>query len=69
MGKYPSVSGRGIELTNVFLLDAEYSHPYEEGPLLPLDGWLHTLIMPWNESTTTTKTGINKNQNYPTART
>ena len=53
--------------TGVCLLDVEYSHPYEEGPSLLVEGWLHTLVM-WNESTTTTKTGINKYQNYPTAR-
>ena len=28
---------------SVCLPDAEYSHPPEEGPSLPIEGWLHTL--------------------------
>ena len=30
-------------MMSVCLPDAEYSHPPEEGPLLPIEGWLHTL--------------------------
>ena len=28
---------------SVCLPDMEYSHPPEEGPSLPVEGWLHTL--------------------------
>ena len=31
----------------VYLPDAEYSHPPEEGPFLPIEGWLHTLHWRW----------------------
>ena len=31
------------ETTPVYLSDMEYSHPPEEGPLPPVEGWLHTL--------------------------
>ena len=30
-------------MMSVCLPDAEYSHPPEEGPLPPVEGWLHTL--------------------------
>ena len=40
MGKY-SMSGGMMK--SVCLPDAEYSLPPEEGPLLPMEGWLHTL--------------------------
>ena len=30
-------------MTSVCLPDVEYSHPPEEGPLPPLEGWLNTL--------------------------
>ena len=31
------------ETTPVYLSDAEYSHPPQEGPSPPVEGWLHTL--------------------------
>ena len=49
---------------DVYLPDAEYSHPCEEGPLLPIEGWLHTLIA--TESMTTTKTRVDSNQTVTT---
>ena len=42
----------------------EYSHPYEEGPLLPVEGWLQTLKAP--ELMTTTKTKVDDNQRETT---
>ena len=33
---------RGMTMP-VYLSDAEYSHPPEEGPLPPVEGWLYTL--------------------------
>ena len=33
---------RGMTMP-VCLSDAEYSHPPEEGPSPPIEGWLHTL--------------------------
>ena len=33
---------RGMTMP-VFLSDVEYSHPPEEGPSLPVEGWLYTL--------------------------
>ena len=60
MGKYPSMFGRAY----VYLPDVEYSHPYKEGPLLPLEGWLHTLVAP--ELMTTTKNGVDSNQTVTT---
>ena len=54
--------------TGIPLPDMEYSCPYEEGPLLPVKGWLYTLIAP-NESMSTPETRIKKNQNSTTART
>ena len=33
---------RGMTMP-VYLPDMEYSHPPEEGPLSPIEGWLHTL--------------------------
>ena len=41
MGKYPFMSGGW---TNWHLSEAEYSHPIKEGPLLPAERWLYTLI-------------------------
>ena len=41
MGKCPPMSG-GMTMP-VSLPDAEYFHPPEEGPSLPIGGWLHTL--------------------------
>ena len=38
----------------VFILDVEYSHPHEEGPLPPAERWLYTLIAP-NETITRTR--------------
>ena len=40
MGKYP-MSGR--MMMSVCLPDVKYSHPPEEGPLLPIEGWIQTL--------------------------
>ena len=33
---------RGMTIP-VYFSDAEYSHPPEEGPLLPVEGWLYLL--------------------------
>ena len=49
---------------DVYLPDAKYSHPYEEGPLPSVEGWLHTLVVP--EMTTTTKTRVDSNQTVTT---
>ena len=48
------------EQADVYLPNAEYSQPYKEGPLPPVEGWLHTLIAP--ESMMTTKTEVDNNQ-------
>ena len=45
----------------------EYSHPYEEGLSLPIEGWLHTLVAP--ESTTIKKTRVDNNQTVSTQQT
>ena len=42
MGKYP-LCWEEKETTPAYLSDMEYSHPPVEGPLLPVEGWLHTL--------------------------
>ena len=39
-GKYPMSGGM---MTSVCLPDVEYPHQPEEEPLLPMEGWLHTL--------------------------
>ena len=49
---------------DIYLPDVEYSHPYEEGPLPPIEGWLNTLIAP--EMMTTTRTGVDNNQTVTT---
>ena len=41
MGKYSSMSGGGTML--VYLPDVEYSLPHKQGPLPPIEWWLHTL--------------------------
>ena len=56
------MSGRGW--VDVYLPDVEYSQPYEEGPSLPIEGWLHTLVAP--ESTTTTKNRVDNNHTVAT---
>ena len=47
----------------IHLLDAEYSHPYVEGPLLLVEWWLYTLIV--SKSMTTTRTRINQKPELP----
>ena len=41
--KWVSTPVSGGMMMSVCLPDAEYSHPPEEGPSLPIEGWLHTL--------------------------
>ena len=42
-GKLQLLLWTWYQTTSVYLPDGEYSHPPEEGPLLPLEGWFHTL--------------------------
>ena len=42
----------------VYLSDAEYSHPPEEGSLPPVEGWLHTLHWRWAKTKTSQETRI-----------
>ena len=55
MGKYLSMSG---EVMNWHLSSLHrVPQPYKEGPLLPIEGWLYTLIA-LNESMSTTETRV-----------
>ena len=39
----------GMVTLPVYPPDVEYSHPPEEGPLLPVEGWLYTLHWSWQK--------------------
>ena len=48
----------GGMMMSVYLPDVEYSHPPEEGPLPPIEGWLHTLHSKGRETKVSQETRI-----------
>ena len=57
--KWVSTPMSGGITKSVWLPDAEYSHPPEEGSLLPIEGWVHTLHQKGREAKISQETRIN----------
>ena len=56
--KWVSPPMSGGMMTSVCLPDTEYSHPPEEGPSLPMEGWLYTLHSKGRKTRISQETGI-----------